>query len=267
MKFSTLWLGLATLFVLFTEVICMPAQQLKEQLQQILAASVQLVGEKTKTYGPYEIEMKVMGSGTVIRKNNKAYIVTAAHVVEFLKEEVTYVDEVEEKEKKRVIYRDAWVVLERVKDGRKVGEIRLLAKVRFCSKVEEEGGDDIAVLEVYDSEFLPVGVSVLPKGVEVWIGQRCWHVGSLLGSFVNSLAEGNISAVGRLINDKPFNQIAGSAMPGSSGGGVFVEHDGQIYYAGMITRGAGETVNFFVPIERMREALLKAPDEIKGVLD
>lgn len=256
------------LVILFSlGVMCMSAPpNLQQQLQRILEASVQLVGEKTIDVGLDEWELRVMGSGTVIKKNNRTFVITAAHVVEFLKEVTTDIDD-EGKERKRVFYRDAWIVTERIKNGRKVGELKWLAKVLFCSKTEEEGGDDIAVLEVYDNDAFSSGVEVLPRGVSVWVGQRCWHVGSLRGTFINSLAEGNIASVGRIIRDKPFHQIAGSAMPGSSGGGVFVEHNGGIYYAGMLTRGVGETVNFFIPIERMREALSSAPDEVKGVLD
>ncbi|MCS7186144.1 MAG: serine protease [Armatimonadota bacterium] len=248
-------------------VMVMAVPDLRDQLEKVLEASVQIVGERTIPVGDFDVGLKVMGSGTVIKKNGRTFIVTAAHVVDFLKDTVAYIDEEDGREKKKVIYKDAWVIKEKVKNGRKVAENRILVKVLFSSRMEEEGGDDIAVLEAYDDEELRHGVEPLPKGVDLWVGQRCWHVGSLLGKLVNSLAEGNIAALGRIIEDKPFHQIAGSAMPGSSGGGVFVEHNGKIYYAGMITRGIGETVNFFVPIERMRSALKEAPEGVREVLE
>ena len=45
-----------------------------------------------------------------------------------------------------------------------------------------------------------------------------------------------------------------------------VEDDGQLYWVGMLTRGAGQTVNFVVPIERVREALRSAND-LASLLD
>jgi hypothetical protein len=168
---------------------------------------------------------------------------------------------------KRVLWRDAWVVLERVKDGRKTGELRLLAKVVFATKSEEDGGDDVAVLEVYEGDLFPYSAVPLPKGRSVWVGQECWHVGSLYGEFVNSVSRGIIAAVGRLLHGKTFYQTSTTAAPGSSGGGVFVvDDDGQLYWVGMLTRGAGQTVNFVVPIERVRAAL-QSSKELAMLLD
>jgi len=241
------------------------APSLRQQIQErLLGTSVQVVAEKGEEWGT----TVVMGSGTVFKKNKKAFVLTAAHVVEEMKQVISEVDEEEGKEKKRVLWRDVWVVLERVKDGRKTGELRLLAKVRFATKTEEEGGDDVAVLEVYEGDLLPYSAVPLPPNQQVWVGQECWHVGSLYGAFVNSVSKGIISAVGRLIHDKPFHQTSTTAAPGSSGGGVFVVgDDGQLYYAGMLTRGTGQTVNFVVPIERIRAALKEAKDEVATLLD
>ena len=41
------------------------------------------------------------------------------------------------------------------------------------------------------------------------------------------------------------------AFPGSSGGGVFLKHDGDVRYVGMLVRGAGEGFNLIVPVRRM----------------
>jgi hypothetical protein len=93
------------------------------------------------------------------------------------------------------------------------------------------------------------------------VGQECWHVGSLYGEFVNSVSRGIIAAIGRLLHGKTFYQTSTTAAPGSSGGGVFVvDDDGQLYWVGMLTRGAGQTVNFVVPIERVRAALQSTKD-------
>jgi len=238
---------------------------LRQQIQErLLGTSVQVVAEKENNWGA----TVVMGSGTVFKKDGKSFVLTAAHVIEELKQVITDVDESEGKERKKVLWRDAWVVLERVKEGRKTGELRLLAKVLFATKTEEEGGDDVAVLEVYEGDLLPYSAVPLPKEQSVWVGQECWHVGSLYGAFVNSVSKGIIAAVGRLIHDKPFHQTSTTAAPGSSGGGVFVVgDDGQLYYAGMLTRGTGQTVNFVVPIERIRAALKEAKENLATLLD
>jgi hypothetical protein len=70
-----------------------------------------------------------------------------------------------------------------------------------------------------------------------------------------------------LLHGKTFYQTSTTAVLGSSGGGVFVvDDDGQLYWVGMLTRGAGQTVNFVVPIERVRAAL-QSSKELATLLD
>lgn len=237
-------------------------QKRREWLEKhVLGASVQVVVERNGAW-------RVAGSGTVFKRNGRTYVVTAAHVVEHSRETLEDIDD-EGKTIKRIKYRDVWVAVERVRDGRKTSELRLLAKVRFATKTEEEGGDDVAVLEVYESDLLPHSAVVLPHDKSVWVGATVWHCGSLYGEFVNSLARGNIAAIGRIYEDKTFHQTTATGAPGSSGGGVFMEDDEGIYYIGMLTRGIAEqaTINFIVPLERIREALSTAKDDdIKNLL-
>jgi S1-C subfamily serine protease len=79
----------------------------------------------------------------------------------------------------------------------------------------------------------------------------------LLGELVNSVTFGVISSVSRMYRNKPFVQLSTTALPGSSGGGIFVVDGGKCYYAGMLTRGTGETVNLAIPITRIRSVLSK----------
>jgi hypothetical protein len=238
-----------------TLAVATPPASLRQQIQErLLGTSVQVVAELSSEMGTYSVR----GSGTVFKRNSRTFVLTAAHVIEELKQ---VIEDDEDEKGKRVFWRDAWVVLERVKDGRKTGELRLLAKVVFATKSEEDGGDDVAVLEVYEGDLFPYSAVPLPKGRSVWVGQECWHVGSLYGEFVNSVSRGIIAAVGRLLHGKTFYQTSTTAAPGSSGGGVFVvDDDGQLYWVGMLTRGAGQTVNFVVPIERVRAALQSSKD-------
>jgi len=63
---------------------------LRQQIQErLLGTSVQVVAEKESEWGA----TIVMGSGTVFKRNGKTFVVTAAHVVEYLKQVISDVDE------------------------------------------------------------------------------------------------------------------------------------------------------------------------------
>jgi S1-C subfamily serine protease len=113
------------------------------------------------------------------------------------------------------------------------------------------------VLEPYEPEMFPYSAVPLPKDKNPYPGQPVYHCGSMLGELVNSVTFGVISHTARMLENKPFLQLSSPAQPGSSGGGIFVVVDDKCYYAGMLTRGAGETINLAVPISRIRKALAK----------
>ena len=183
---------------------------------------------------------------------------TAAHVVDGLRSERRVV---ENGQTKRIIeFKDAQIVKELVEDGRRVGEIKMEAKVIKYS--DAENGEDLALLMVRKKGFIDKTTTFYKgSGSPVAIGTELYHVGSLLGQVgSNSMTRGICSQVGRVLDlgnsdGVVFDQTTVTAFPGSSGGGVFLserskEKAGQ--YVGMLVRGAGETFNLIVPVRRMR---------------
>ena len=208
------------------------------------------------------------GSGTIITREvriapNKIeklnFVWTAAHVIDNLRTVRQVVEN--GKVTHRVEFKDAQIVQELVENGRRVGEVKLDAKVIKYSDSEE--GEDLALLLIrktgYTSES---AVFYKNENKPVVIGTELYHVGSLLGQVgSNSMTRGIMSQVVRVLNlgsgdGVVFDQTTVTAFPGSSGGGVFLsersgEKQGQ--YVGMLVRGAGETFNLIVPVRRLRE--------------
>jgi hypothetical protein len=158
----------------------------------------------------------------------------------------------EGKNKTVIEFKDAQVVKELVEDGRKVGELKMDAKVILYSDATD--GEDLALLLVRKVGFVDQNTEFFLENRNVEIGEPLLHVGSLLGQAgANSMTNGIMSQVGRVLNigsgdGTVFDQTTVTAFPGSSGGGVFM-NDGR--YVGMLVRGSGETFNLIVPVRRM----------------
>jgi len=186
------------------------------------------------------------GSGVVFTRGEANYILTAAHVVASLRTVKTRLEG--GREVKFEHFADAQVVKVLYEGARKVGKLEMDARVVAYSDAED--GEDLALLEVRKRAFVPSTAVFRPSDAPVAIGTRIYHCGSLQGEMgSNSLTDGIISRVGRVLEGKVYDQSNATAFPGSSGGGVFTE-DGE--YIGMITRGAGEGFNLFVPARRIR---------------
>lgn len=194
-------------------------------------------------------------------KQSVNFVWTAAHVVDNLRTIRNVVDPVSGTSRKVIEFRDAEVVKELVQEGRRVGELKMMAQVIRYS--DAETGHDLALLRIRKRNFVHVGVRFyLEKDSDGHhkipaIGTHLLHVGSLLGQFgSNSMTDGIMSQHGRLFGGVGggagviFDQTTVNAFPGSSGGGVFLE-DGR--YVGMLVRGAGETFNFIVPVRRLHK--------------
>jgi S1-C subfamily serine protease len=180
------------------------------------------------------------------------FVITAAHVIDNLR---STRDILNGKGQKQTIieFRDAQIVKELVESGRKVGELKMDAKVILYSDAED--GEDIAILMVRKQGFVDTSTTFDLSDEPIAIGTNLFHVGSLLGqSGANSMTAGIMSQVGRVLSlgtgdGVVFDQTTVTAFPGSSGGGVFLT-DGK--YVGMLVRGAGETFNLIVPARRMK---------------
>lgn len=197
------------------------------------------------------------GSGVLFTRKDgeqtRTFCWTAAHVCDNLRKTREVI--VKGDAKTAVEFNDAAIVSEFHQDGRRIGEMKLDARVVRYS--DADNGEDLCVLEVRKRGFVPIETSVewydgeLPP-----IGTKLLHVGSLLGQTgANSLTSGLVSQNGRVLelgaNGKVFTQSTCTAFPGSSGGGVFLESDGKC--VGLLVRGSGESFNFYVPHTRIRQ--------------
>jgi len=207
------------------------------------------------------------GSGVIITREvrtapNKTesinFVWTAGHVVDGLRSVRNIIEGGQQR--KVVEFRDAQIVKELVENGRRVGELKMDAKVIKYSDAED--GEDLALLMVRKTSFISSNAAFYEGGGSpVPIGTELYHVGSLLGQQgSNSMTRGIVSQVGRVLNlgtgdGVVFDQTTVTAFPGSSGGGVFLSErskDKEGQYVGMLVRGAGETFNLIVPVRRMR---------------
>jgi hypothetical protein len=205
------------------------------------------------------------GSGTLVTRKRGdetiTFVWTAAHVVDGLRKTRPIVDPNSGSGKVAIEFGDAAIVQEFRQNGRRIGELKMDAKVVRYSDADH--GEDLALLQVRKKDFAPADVSAkfyLDDEIPP-LGTKLLHVGSLLGQFgSNSLTSGILSQQGRVLNlganGVIFDQTTAAAFPGSSGGGMFLEKDGR--YVGTLVRGAGESFNFIVPVRRMRAWAKKA---------
>ena len=225
------------------------------------------------------------GSGVIITRKVKTegnktesinFVWTAGHVIDNLRSVRSVI--VNGQPRKIVEFKDAQIVKELVENGRRVGELKMDAKVIKYS--DSEDGEDLALLMIRKRSFIDNNATFYSgDGKPVAIGTELYHVGSLLGQQgSNSMTRGIVSQVGRVLNlgsgdGVVFDQTTVTAFPGSSGGGVFLSErsgDNVGQYMGMLVRGAGETFNLVVPVRRMRswatdQEILWAIDEDKDV--
>tara|TARA_Y100000296_G_C5173158_1_gene258497 strand:+ start:1349 stop:2290 length:942 start_codon:yes stop_codon:yes gene_type:complete len=208
------------------------------------------------------------GSGVIVTreiKNEKNeiekinFVWTAGHVIKRLRSVRTTISN--GRPKQIIEFKDAHIVKELVEGGRRVGELKMDAKVLKYS--DSENGDDLALLMIRKRSFIDNNAEFYEGDSKpVPIGTELYHIGSLLGQQgSNSMTRGIISQVGRVLNlgtgdGVIFDQSTVTAFPGSSGGGVFLtersDENRKGQYVGMLVRGAGETFNLIVPIRRMR---------------
>jgi len=237
------------------------------QAEDKLVQHLQDISVTVKSPGLYG---ESQGSGVIVTRELKIsedgneteivnFVWTAAHVVDNLRTVRTVI---ENGQQKRIIeFKDAQIVQELMEKGRKVGEIKMDAKVIRYS--DSEDGEDLCLLMVRKRNFVTASAKFYLEGDKIVpIGTELFHVGSLLGQVgSNSMTRGIMSKVGRVLNlgssgGIVFDQTTVTAFPGSSGGGVYFsdrneEHAGK--YVGMLVRGAGEGFNFIVPVRRMSE--------------
>lgn len=186
------------------------------------------------------------GSGVVVKRGDRHYILTAAHVIANLRQ----TQEVIENGGKRikVVFEDARIVTELYEGAESVGETSLRAEVLRYSNADD--GEDLALLRVRKRGILNDGVKFFQGSEVPGVGTELLHCGSLMGQFgSNSIVPGIVSQIGRVYETKLYDQTNANIFPGSSGGGIFRKNDG--LYVGMIVRGAQGGFGLYVPIRRV----------------
>jgi len=190
------------------------------------------------------------GSGVVVKRGPTNFVLTAGHVVTSLRKTREVVDTRTGTKRTIVEFDDVKVIQTLYEDGRKVGQLEMLAVVVCYSGADH--GEDLAVLKILKRDFVNASAKFFLEEEPPDVGLELYHVGSLQGQLgSNSLTTGIISQIGRRYQGKLYDQTSCTAFPGSSGGGVFTKAEGE--YVGMLVRGAGETFNLIVPIRRIKK--------------
>ena len=243
---------LAFLMIIALATQAFAGEELYKKLQEISVTVKSGFGEGSGVIVTREVKTE----GNKTEKIN--FVWTAGHVIDNLRSVRSVI--VDGQPRKIVEFKDAQIVKELVENGRRVGELKMDAKVIKYSDADD--GEDLALLMVRKRSFIDNNaVFYSGAGKPVSIGTELYHVGSLLGQQgSNSMTRGIVSQVGRVLSlgtgdGTVFDQTTVTAFPGSSGGGVFLSErsgDDTGQYMGMLVRGAGETFNLVVPVRRMR---------------
>ena len=195
------------------------------------------------------------GSGVIVTRQDPDtgetinFVWTAAHVVDNLRKTHEVVDPRTGTKRTIVTFKDASIIQELRANGRRVGELKMDARVIRYS--DSDNGEDLAILEIRKREFVKQSCVFHLSDNIPSIGSNLLHVGSLQGQMgANSMTDGMMSQHGRILNSKVYDQTTVTAFPGSSGGGVYLDSGA---YIGMVTRGTGETFNLIVPIRRIKK--------------
>ena len=245
-------LSIASLLVIFS---CLQAKADEELYKKLQDISVTVKSGYSEGSGVIITREVRVGPNKTEKIN---FVWTAGHVIDNLRSVRTIIKEGQPI--KVVEFKDAQIVKELIENGRRVGELKMDAKVLKYSSADD--GEDLALLMIRKRDFIQQNITFYKEDSPVAIGTELYHVGSLLGQQgSNSMTRGIISQVGRVLNlgsgdGVVFDQTTVTAFPGSSGGGVFLSErsgDKKGEYVGMLVRGAGETFNLIVPVRRMRD--------------
>jgi hypothetical protein len=173
------------------------------------------------------------GSGPIFINGDADFVWTAGHVVSQCEQVKTVIDPATGLSKVQVKYNPVTVMQEEIEDGKKVAEHTYLADIIRYSP--PEAGEDLALLRVKKKMAFTKGIRFDTSVPEV--GTPIFHVGSMHGrNGAQSYSEGVFSRAGRLLyKDKTYDQVSLTAMPGSSGGGVFYKKSGLCL--GLVTEG------------------------------
>jgi len=164
------------------------------------------------------------GSGVLLHKWGRTYVLTACHVVDC---------EINETNVSRMgVYQGTNVWTGRV--------------------ISHDKAHDLALLRLEGVGEVGRSVKFFPDLMIPPAGTRVFHVGNLFGKLPRSFTEGIISNLGIRSADDPemyLDQISATIFVGSSGGGTWTI-DGR--YVGMVVQMAAPNVGFIIPVRRIR---------------
>lgn len=191
------------------------------------------------------------GSGTVFKRGDETYVLTAGHVVDGLRRTRKVIRD--GNEKTIVEFGRPTIIKHYIEKGETVGKVELVGTIVKFSDADH--GEDLALIKIAKGSALEKS-AVLYEGELVSLGTDILHVGSFHGEFgANSFSKGFLSQYGRTINEKSFFQTSASAVPGSSGGGLFLTSAAQY---GVLVRGSDSSINFGVGYQRIRDWFKRA---------
>lgn len=236
------WVVSVTWVILFV-LYCTSAFSAEPVGPRLQAVSVNVLSETSPGYG-------AQGSGTIflslVDGKPAAFIITANHVIENLRE-VTTVIGPDGETKKAVRYADAQIIQEQVESGRTIGEVKYDARI-----INVDPRRDIALLRVRKGDFAATGASFYLGTTIPVVGTEIYHCGAPGGKDLggtSTLTGGIISRIGVRIPGFGggseygiFDQTDTAALGGSSGGMVALRSDGR--WIGMITLGLGNGDSF-----------------------
>lgn len=201
-------------------------------------------------------ESKSQGSGVIftrkdVKGDSVSFILTAAHVLENLRQErqVLTLDG----QKKTIVEFASPVIMKHIiENGRVIGKTEIEATVIKWSS--PEFGQDLSLLKLRKKNFTTDTAVFITEEI-VPVGTELYHLGSRLGEFgAGQLTSGLLSSIGKVLGrDQVFDVGTIQALPGSSGGGVFIKQNG--FYCAMVQQKAtaGETFIFIKPARIMKE--------------
>jgi len=138
-------------------------------------------------------------------------------------------------------FKDVYIIQQHFVNNKYVGKSEIRASViKYDDKIE------LALLRLHKSIFT-CNTSFLMSDQAPKVGTDICHVGSFLGEMgAGSFTTGVISFVDRYVEsiDKTCDQVNVGAMPGCSGGGIFL-NDGRCI--GLVLAGKSTSLNWIMP--------------------
>jgi S1-C subfamily serine protease len=177
------------------------------------------------------------GSGTIVNRYGRTFILTAGHVVDSEIKDETDADN-------RCLFR-------RVKGTCEILQDQCSFAVNIV-KYSPLSQYDLAVLELNSDTVLDADTKFASKDAP--LGMEVYHVGRFWFDPLDrcSVTEGIISRLDYSLDQAIFSQTTAVTFPGSSGGGIFRKSDGR--YVGMLVRGVSSgAVGLITPISRIRQ--------------